>query len=73
VSPAPGGHEVRVSGCLDGGCGDVVLRCSCGDSWMAEPGHLAAELAGLAAQHGQATPGRPSPVPLSQGEGRPGP
>jgi len=56
----PREHEIRVSGCLDGGCGEVILRCSCGEAWNVEPDHTNAELNGFAAQHaaGQA-PGRP--------------
>ncbi len=70
-APTPGEHEIRVSGCIADGC--VILRCSCAASWSVEAGHTVAELAGLAAQHGQIqAPGCPSPVPLSQGEGRPG-
>ena len=70
----PREHEIRVSGCLDGGCGEAILRCSCGETWNVEPDHTIAELSGFAAQHaaGQA-PGRPRLVPLpTQGEGRPG-
>ncbi len=54
AEPAPGGppkHEIRVSACLDDGCGEIILRCVCGDSWNVEPGHTIAELDGLGAQH----------------------
>ncbi len=68
-------HEVRVSACDLGRCGQIILRCSCLSSWVVESGHTVAELSGFAAQHaaGEQAPGRPGAVPLPlQGEGRPG-
>jgi len=52
-------HEIRVSACLDEGCDNVILRCSCCQAWELEAGKTIDDLQALAAQHsGRAAPNR---------------